>query len=514
MHEVTTGKSAAAGSRTYDVAIVGCGPTGAVLANLLGAMGVSVVVFERESTPSPLPRALHFDGEVMRIFQSIGVADRIASVARAGSQGTRFINADGKTLLIRRSFDKPGPQGWAVNWYFHQPELERELRSALDRFPNVELKLRHEVRELVKGADQVSIEAEDMAAPGVVNRFTASYVVGCDGARSLVRRSMNATLEDLGLHQPWLVVDVVVDSDSPRVRALPEHAIQLCDPRRPMSVIYVTGKRRRWEIMVMPGDDVATMTEPDRFWPMLSRWIAPEDGSIERSAVYTFHSLIARGWRDDRLLLAGDSCHQTPPFLGQGMCAGIRDAANLAWKLAWVIKGEARPTLLDTYETERRPHVETFIKLAVELGGIIQTTDPSVAAERDRQFAVGEPAIFQIPQPQLGAGVRHAGPPPQGNIFPQPRLTSGQLLDDVVGGRFCVICDQALLDEADAAAHALWQRIGAVVLPSDAEPETRVVLAELGVRAVILRPDTYIYGAARDARELARLSRELRGHFV
>jgi 3-(3-hydroxy-phenyl)propionate hydroxylase len=441
-----------------DVAILGYGPVGALLANLLGQAGLQVEVFERDRQIYDLPRAVHFDGEVMRIFQSVGLAERVAAATRASSKGMHFVNAEGRTLMVRRGVDGPGPHGWANNWYFHQPELEAILRSGVARFPNVTVHLGHEV---------TSVDALD-----------ARYVVGCDGARSLVRQAIGSRQHDLGLHQPWLVVDLLCDPDAPRVTALPEYTIQLCDPARPMTVVHVGGRRRRWEIMLMPGDDPARLTEPAVFWPMMQRWLGPEDAVLERAAVYTFHSLVQEGWRKGRLLLAGDACHQTPPFLGQGMCAGIRDGANLAWKLAAVLRGEAPDSLLDTYESERLPHVRAFIELAVKLGAVLQETDPAAAAARDARFARGA-ETFDFPQPQLGPGARAEGAAPLGTLFPQPRLADGRLMDGVVGPRFAIVGDTALL---------AGKRPDAVLLPDVG----RDWLAERGLRAAMLRPDRYI----------------------
>src|SRR6185369_12162511 len=352
-----------------DVAILGYGPVGALLANLLGQAGLSVAVYERETAVFPLPRAVHFDGEVMRIFQSAGLAGRIAQETRPSSQGMHFVNAEGQTLMVRRGVEGRGPQGWPNNWYFHQPALEAILRDGVARFPNVRVHLGREIADVAE--------------------LDARYIVGCDGARSLVRRAIGSRQHDLGLHQPWLVVDLLCDPDSPRVKALPEYTIQLCDPRRPMTVVNVGGRRRRWEIMLMPGDDPDRLTEPGIFWPMMQRWLGPQDAVLERAAVYTFHSLVQEGWRKGRLLLAGDACHQTPPFLGQGMCAGMRDAANLTWKLVALLKDGAPDALLDTYESERLPHVQIFIDLAVKLGAVLQETDPTAAAARDRRFEAG-----------------------------------------------------------------------------------------------------------------------------
>lgn len=490
----------------FEVAVVGCGPVGALLGNLLGKAGVRTVILEREASANPLPRAVHFDGECMRVFQSAGLADRMARVARAAPAGSRYMSVDGKTLLFRRGFEGAGPHGWAVSWHFHQPDLEQELRSGFERFACVEFKQRHEVLAVASDDDGARLTVQDLAS-GATQVFKAQYVIGCDGARSLVRRAIGSTMDDLGLHQPWLVVDIELDPASPRVKQLPEYCIQLCDPKRPMSIIPITGNRHRWEIMLMPGEDAARMAEPAVFWPMLSPWILPEDGRLERSAIYTFHSLIARGWRRGRLLLAGDSCHQTPPFLGQGMCAGIRDAANLTWKLVRVLRGVADPALLDTYEGERRPHVETFIRLAVKLGSIVQTTDPAVAAERDRSFAE-EPEIFGFPQPQLGPGVRDEGAAPRGMVFPQPRMNDGRLLDEAAGGRFAVIGPSELLDVADAQAGGAWQRMNAVMIP-DLGTELHAALAVYGATAVVLRPDAYVFGVAANAEELSMLSRSL-----
>ena len=232
----------------------------------------------------------------------------------------------------------------------------------------------------------------------------------------------------------------------------------------------------------------ARVVEPALFWPMINRWLGPEDARPERAAVYTFHSVVQEGWRKGRLLLAGDSCHQTPPFLGQGMCAGLRDAANLAWKLAAVVKGSAQDTLLDSYESERLPHVRTFIELAVRLGAVLQETDREAARARDRRFEAGA-EMFDYPQPQLGPGCRVDAPPPVGTIFPQPRLGDGRLMDEAIGQRFAVVGEAPLLDGL---------RTDAVLLPG-------VGLNWLslhGKRAAVLRPDRYVFAVASDRAEL------------
>ena len=199
-------------------------------------------------------------------------------------------------------------------------------------------------------------------------RVAARFVVGCDGARSLVRRCMQIRMFDHGFQERWLVVDVLLKTGKPE---LGDHTIQYCDPKRPSTYVRSPKNRRRWEITVLDGEDSEAIAEPESVWRLLERWIAPYEADLERTAVYTFHSLIAEDWRRGCLLLAGDAAHQTPPFMGQGMCAGIRDAANLAWKLALCAKGRADDTVLDIYQSERQPHTRAYVETAIRLGGLI-----------------------------------------------------------------------------------------------------------------------------------------------
>ena len=487
-----------------DVAIVGFGPTGAMLANLLGQAGLSVLVIEKEAGIYPMPRAIHFDGEVMRVFQSAGLRRAVEAVSRPGTQGMHFVNAAGETLLIRGGTAELGPHGCASNYYFHQPELEAVLRDGVGRFANVQVLLRHEATGFDDQGDGVTIAVGDLER-GVDRTARARYVVGCDGARSPVRTAMGSTMHDLGLRQPWLVFDAVLE----RAVDLPAYTVQYCDPVRPMTYCNVVGARRRWEIMVLPGDDTAALVRPDNLWRMVAPWITPADARMERAVIYTFQSVIADVWRQGRLLLAGDACHQTPPFLGQGMCAGIRDAANLAWKLEAVLRGSAPDALLDTYGSERLPHVRAFIELAVRLGNIIQTTDPIEAAERDARFRAGQPEIFEFPAPTLGQGaLDSARGAPVGRPFPQPRLDDGRLLDELLGTRSAVIGHPGILALVNSATGARWRDAGAVVIdrPGDAISQWLELHA---AQAVVLRPDRYIVGVANTAAELDRISQHL-----
>lgn len=484
--------------RVVDVAIVGLGPTGAVLANILGVAGVRTVVFDREPEPLDLPRAVHLDGEVMRVFQSIGLAEQISQVIRL-SRGVQYYSAAGELLMERRPPGTAGRHLWADKNMFHQPDLERTLRDGIERYPTVEVRLQHEVLGVRDEGDSVALEVTDLVR-GDTATWRAAYVVGSDGGRSLLRRTMATVLEDFGVHDPWLVVDVELTEHVD----LPDCTVQYCDPERPTTYVHVTGNRRRWEFKIMPGDDRDTLTTPEVVWSLLARWVNPGNAVLTRSSIYTFHALIAERWREGRLFLAGDSAHQTPPFLGQGMCTGIRDAANLGWKLALAVQGSG-DAVLDTYESERRPHSQVFIETAARLGGIIQTVDPDEAAARDAQMLSGGAVEFRDPTPPLGPGL-HVDGGLGGTIPPQPRLSTGSALDDVVGNRFAVAVSTALAGDELAASRAAADAIGAAWI---ADPAVEDWLAELGVKAIVLRPDRYAVGGADDAGELADLLRRV-----
>lgn len=479
----------------YDVAVIGLGPTGATLANLLAIEGLRVLVLERDKDIFALPRAVHFDGECMRVFQTIGIADALLPNLFVGP-GMKFVNSDGKLLIDWQRPTCIGPNGWCASYKFHQPDLENTLRERLARQPTVDVRLRHEVFALDETSDGVNLRFEDTSC-GKLGSASARYVIGCDGARSIARRFMGTELTDLKSHERWVVVDVLLDAPRPD---LGDFSIQYCDPARPTTYTRGPGNRRRWEIMVMPGDDAGELASHAWLWDKLARWISPDNARLERSAIYTFHSVVANGWRRGRLLLAGDAAHQTPPFMGQGMAAGIRDASNLAWKLGAVLRGNAPDTLLDTYESERSPHVREFIETAVQLGSVIQTTQPDRAHIRDGEMteAIRD---FVTPQPKLGPGAyldEQSGI--NGNIAPQPRLSDGRLLDDVVGYRFALV----VLPELQAESHDIAERaaLAGVNIVDDEGAAIRDWLASVGAVAVLVRPDRYVYGIARDIQSL------------
>ncbi|OSP93255.1 3-(3-hydroxyphenyl)propionate hydroxylase [Burkholderia pseudomallei] len=492
----------------FDVAVVGMGPVGATLANLLARYGLTVAVLEREAAPFPLPRAVHFDAECMRVFDAIGVSTEVASACHV-SPGMKFVNAEGQLLVNWPRPDGVGPQGWHSSYRFHQPDLEQTLRRALSQQPAVCLRTRCEVYAIEEGPSHVTLRFEDLAC-GKLSAIDAAYVIGADGARSLVRRLIGSEMADLGLHERWLVFDAVLKRPW---SVLGDHSVQFCDPSRPSTYVRGVGNRRRFEIMLSPEEDATEMARPEAVWSLIQKWMTPEDADLERAVVYTFHALVAHRWRRGRLLLAGDSAHQTPPFLGQGLCAGIRDAANLAWKLAAVLQHGACETLLDTYQEERAPHVSEFIRLAVELGGIIQARDPAAAAERDRRLAAA-PRQMQSLNPRLGDSALRLCEHVSGMVSAQPVLSSGIRLDTRADCNFAVLAKPGLLGESQRDALQELYSYPVTIIEDDSL-ETAQWLDALGAAAVVIRPDRYVFGTASTPAQLqallVRLNEALQG---
>jgi 3-(3-hydroxy-phenyl)propionate hydroxylase len=515
-----------------DVIIVGLGPTGATLAGLLGRRGVRTAVFDRLPDLFPLPRAIGLDHEVMRIVQELGVAERVAPHV-SPYRPSEYRGIQGQ--LIRRLDAAPPPfrLGWAPNYVFEQPAFERVLRSRLAELPDVAIRCPAEV--LAVGQDEEGAWA-DVRLPGNTHaqRIRGRYLVACDGGSSLIRRQLDITLEDLGFDEPWLVVDVLVNDN--KLAQLPQTQVQYCEPERPCTYVVCVGSHRRWEIRLNPGDQVSGEFPEEELWPLLKRWIGPEDGRIWRSAAYRFHGLVAPEWRRGRILLAGDAVHMTPPFMAQGMAQGMRDALNLAWKLERVIRHGAPDRLLDTYQQERRPHVTATTQAAIALGRVICERDPSRAAERDARLLAEQGGVVQATVrqgliPGLTSGLIDAASPEAGSILPQPFVRVGRFagrLDDLTGATVRVVTVESLspgeraeiLDALMPLGGVLVQlgeaglREGQLVNAIDDEDVMSSWLRGAGQRIVIARPDHYVYGTASSAADAAGLLQSLRKWLV
>jgi 3-(3-hydroxy-phenyl)propionate hydroxylase len=481
-----------------DIVVVGGGPVGVMLGNLLGLLGISTLLLEREGQIYNLPRAIQFDDEIMRLFQTVGLADALLPLLYV-SPGMRFVDDHGRLLLDWSRPAEVGPQAWHVSYRFHQPELEQVLRTGLARWPCVTMAGRCEVYAIDQQDGEVVVRYEDLAT-GALAACRAQYVIGCDGARSLVRRLIGAGMEDLGFHERWLVVDMILRRPRPD---LGDYAVQHCSTRRPATYVRGTGQRRRWEIAVFPEEDDVTITQPKKVYELLRPWVTEEDADLERAALYTFHSAIATQWRRDRLLIAGDAAHLTPPFLGQGMCAGMRDVGNLAWKLARVLRTEDGAALLDTYQSERAPHVREYIELAVRLGGLINTR--AIAAALPDATPDGPPVRMNSIKPLLGPGLAAGWTQPRGRVAPQPILSDGTRMDDRAGYGFAAIMRPGFLRELPDRIRAALQARGVMPIADEA-PGLAAWLDEVGASTIVVRPDRYVLGAARNLDELQDLA--------
>jgi 3-(3-hydroxy-phenyl)propionate hydroxylase len=477
----------AEGGFDCEVLIVGGGPTGVTLAALLAKRGVGVIVTEREPGIHPLPRAAHIDHEGMRILQDAGAAAAVMPTCRSADR-YEFRNARGKVLMAFSGASDIGPGGWPVANMIHQPSVEGALRTALDSRAPAALRAGWDMVSFTDDGDGVTAR---FATPEGARSLRARWLVGADGARSPVRKACGITFEDLGFEEPWLVVDVLVDDPA----RLPSANLQICDPARPTTCVLMGQGRHRWEFMILPGESPEDLISDASVERLLAPWQVAGAVRIERKAVYTFRARIAERWRKGRVLLAGDAAHQTPPFAGQGMCSGLRDAANLAWKLAAVNADEAGAALLDTYQPERAPNLRATIDMAVMMGRMVCTTSRWGAWWRDRKLGLAR-ALGQLPDgppayPPLAQGAVLAGTPGAGRYFPQALSAAGARLDDVMPpGKW-------LIDRRDLASASLAPFAGPVATWLDAH----------GAEAVLVRPDRYVFGTG-NAAALAEAWRE------
>jgi 3-(3-hydroxy-phenyl)propionate hydroxylase len=457
-----------------DLVVVGFGPTGAALAGLCARRGLSVVVVERDTEPFPLPRAVQCDHEALRVLQELGCADRVLD-GSVLNDGIAFLTADRRTLLST-TVSPMAATGWPSSVFFHQPTFEAILRDAVVD-AGAEVRAGVEVVAMTQDDDGVEVGLADGSS------IRARFVVGCDGARSATRGRIGSALHDTGFEESWLVVDLLLTGDVP---GLPTRCLQVCDPARPHTLVPMPAPRFRFEFMLLPGESEEDIRRDDVIADLMAPWIDPALATVERSAVYTFHGLVAAAWRDRRLFLAGDAAHQTPPFLGQGMCAGLRDAANLAWKLAAVLDGSADDALLDTYQAERGPHCRAVIDAAVGVGQLICMLDPDEARARDEALLADYRGESAAPGfiPPLGPG--HCVGPGGGALAPQP-LVDGVRLDDRVGSRFLLCTDGPVDPSGDAGS---WWHGHGVVLDARSVPEVAALLD--GQPACVVRPDRYV----------------------
>jgi 3-(3-hydroxy-phenyl)propionate hydroxylase len=474
----------------YDVIIVGLGPTGGTLANLLALNGFSILILEREKNLYALPRAVHFDDEIMRVFQTIGITKKFLKNTII-NKGTKFVNSEGKVLL-----DWPRPKsitenGWYPSYRFHQPDLERNLRYRLKAFKKVKLMQNTEVTKIKNNKNCVDLVFK---SKNKIQKVSSKYVIGCDGARSTTREQMGSVLDNLGFTQKWAVVDLILKKNKNK---LPDRTIQYSHSERPATYCRNVGKRRRWEFAIQDNENEKEILSDQYIWNFLKPWLKPNEAYLERKAIYIFQSAIARKWRKGRIFIAGDAAHLMPPFMGQGMCAGIRDASNLAWKISWCINNKHDEKFLDTYQTERFSNAKEYIETTMRMGEFVNAVGSENITDNISSGPDGTKSMQSI-KPKLGTGLGSNKDKNRGKIFPQLKMKNGKTLDEKFSK------SPLLLTSYKLARSVSLKKIQ-LITDKDIKGLSNL-LKNYKAKAIIVRPDRFILKTCKSANDFNRIN--------
>lgn len=504
-----------------DVAIVGAGPVGTLLAILLGQQGHKVLLVERWTNHYALPRAVTYDHEIARILATLGIDSEDDPAISHHDELYYWKNRDRQNLQIV-DWQSQSASGWRVRYWFNQPMMERRLLDIAAGLPAITLMRGWQGIALDQDVAGVTLSLqrnpEEAGPDGERRTVRAKFVAGCDGANSFVREALGITNEDKGYFFDWLILDMIPQFDYVASRGDEPAQWQLCDPRRPTTIVPggpgpIPGgpARRRWEFMVLPGESAAELQKPERAWELLQPWgLTPANAKLERSAVYRFQARWAREWHRGRCLIGGDAAHLMPPFAGEGMCAGLRDAVAMAWRLNGILAGQYGLGVLDSYSTERIAHACHYIDFSQELGQIICIADEDVAAARDARMIADLAARGGKPVPtdicQLGRGAWCEDSAHAGELAVQGIVEANgkrDRFDQAVGQGWVLIGHdtdpaEALTDDQRATLAAL-DGLSVRIAPAggtgdviDTEGTFAQWLDRIGARYVLIRPDFYV----------------------
>lgn len=500
-----------------DVVIVGAGPTGTLLAILLGQKGHRVTLVERWPQPYDRPRAVTFDHEIARILSVLGIDSDNDPAINYHDDLYYWRNAAGEDLQIV-DWKSTSASGWRVRYWFNQPGLERRLLGIAESIPAIRLIRGWEATALRQDANGIWLEGQGDEA-GAPTCIHAKYVVGADGANSMVRRELGLSFTDRGFFYDWLILDMIPHEE----RVMDPVHWQLCDPRRPTTIVPGGPGRLRWEFMALPDESPEALSAPENAWKLMEPWgLTPANSTLERSAVYRFQARWAESWRNGRGLVAGDAAHLMPPFAGEGMCAGMRDAVAAAWRLDAILSGVMGEEVLDSYTSERREHAKHYIEFSMALGSIICITDPEEAAARDRRMKAELEASGRTPVPTdkaiLGPGIWCPEAGHAGELSVQGIVRVGDRQDrfDEIAGRGWLVIGYEQSPRAALSAGQLeaLDRLGARFVTigapgsqcdvEDVEGTYAAWLQRIDAHYLLIRPDFYVAASAATAGELQR----------
>ena len=476
--------------KEFDVTIVGLGPAGGTLANLLAMHDFSILILDREKSFYPLPRAVHFDDEIMRVFQTIGITKEFLKHTII-NKGTKFVNSKDKVILDWPRPKKITDNGWYPSYRFHQPDLEKKLRKKLKNYKKVLIEQNSEVKKIQNSKNHV-----DITYLNINNHkeylLRSKYVIGCDGANSITRKQMKTKMDNLGFTQKWAVVDLILKK---KKNNLPDRTIQYSNPKQPATYCRNVGRRRRWEFAIKKNQSDKKVLSDNYIWNFLKPWLNKSEAIIERKTIYTFESAIARKWRKGRIFLAGDAAHLMPPFMGQGMCAGIRDASNLAWKIANCIRNKYDETLLNTYQSERSLNVKEYIETTMRMGEFVNAVESIQITDNIKSDNKGIKSMQSI-KPKLGKGLGNLKDKNRGKTFPQFKLKNNKTLDDHFSKKGMIILSSEI-------KHKNLKNYS--LLKAKNLSNVSKYLKNINSKAILVRPDRFILASARSNKDVGLL---------
>ena len=499
--------------KRFDVTIVGLGPVGSLLALLLNKAGLSVLGIDKDREIFQLPRAVTINDEGLRIMQRLGMEDIYLENSTA-VDGAEFINSEhqriGGALEVKGLFT---PNAWNPIRFFHQPTTDKKIRKIL-MDSDIEILLEEHLINIEQREELVDIQTENVKNKQESN-FTSKFLVGADGSASTVRKLLSVEQEDLDYNRDWVVVDVKLKEPVEMSRL----AAQICDPKRLATYIPAHLPYRRWEFLILDDEDKNEMEKRETIQKLIQPWLKPHQYTIIRSAIYQFHAVLAKDFRVNNCFLIGDAAHQSPPFMGEGMMAGYRDAANLSWKLAQSLN-EKNPlhALLNSYQIERRPHAKFIVENSTAIGKLMEayanTENPEDVSEELVKKGYGSFVI-----PPLYEGIFYGGKANPamgaGSLFPQPTLIQDGLIisrkDDLFGEGFSIISKNAikLNKEEEDFYKKLLTRI--VILDEELINQNHWLSSYMEMGNIfIVRPDRYIFGASSDKVSFQDMTNDLR----